>query len=174
MEDAPTLLLVEAIERLNPGAAIDLACGTGRNALYLADHGWDVTAIDGSARAIDLLRERSAAHGPKVHSRVADLTASEFELPCDTFDLVLIAFYFQRDLISKAKKATRPGALLAAIAHLQEPGAPPNEKWAASGELRRYFSDWDVLWEYEGPSRDPAHRRPVTEILARRTPSSVV
>ena len=38
----------------------------------------------------------------------------------------------------------------------------------APGELREFFKGWELLWEYEGPSRDPAHRRPVAELVARR------
>lgn len=166
-EDAPTILLVETVEKLAAGAAIDLACGAGRNALYLAERGWDVTAIDGSVRAVELLRERSAARRLQVHTEVADLTAPNFTLEPDTFDLVLIAYYLQRDLFVKAKAAVRPGGVVAAIAHTPEPGESWSEKRAAPGELRKFFRDWEILWEYEGPSRDPAHRRPVAEVVAR-------
>lgn len=166
-EDAPTILLVETVEKLAAGAAIDLACGAGRNALYLAERGWDVTAIDGSVRAVELLRERSAARRLQVHTEVADLTAPNFTLEPDTFDLVLIAYYLQRDLFVKAKAAVRPGGVVVAIAHTPEPGESWSEKRAAPGELRKFFRDWEILWEYEGPSRDPAHRRPVAEVVAR-------
>src|ERR1035437_1483741 len=44
----PTRLLMETAKHLEPGRALDLACGTGRNALWLAEHGWSVTAVDGS------------------------------------------------------------------------------------------------------------------------------
>jgi SAM-dependent methyltransferase len=167
-EHTPTLLVEEISEKLAPGIAIDLACGAGRNALYLAEKGWEVTAVDGSEKAVELVRLRSAARGVHVHTRVADLTAVEFAMPPDTFDLVLIAYYLQRDLFAKAKAAVRPGGVLVAIVHTPEPGEACSEKRAAPGELRTFFNDWSVLWEYEGPSRDPAHRRPVAEIAARR------
>jgi SAM-dependent methyltransferase len=166
-EDAPTILLIETVAKLAPGTAIDLACGAGRNALYLAERGWDVTAIDGSGTAIDLLRQRSAARGLHVDAKIADLTAPDFTIQPDAFDLVLIAYYLQRDLFAKAKKAVRPGGVVIAIAHTPEPGESWSEKRARPGELREFFRDWEILWEYEGPSRDPAHRRPVAEILAR-------
>ncbi len=168
-EDAPTILLVETAKKLPAGTAIDLACGAGRNALYLAERGWDVRAVDGSARAIELLQERSAARGLQVQTEVADLTAPNFTVRPDAFDLVLIAYYLQRDLFAKAKAAVRPGGLVLAIAHTPEPGETWSEKRARPGELREFFPDWEILWEYEGPSRDPAHRRPVAEIVARRS-----
>ena len=99
---------------------------------------------------------------------MADLTAPTFSLPPDAFDLILIAYYLQRDLFAKVKAAVRPGGVVVAIAHTPEPGEKWNEKRAAPGELREFFNDWELLWEYEGPSRDPAHRRPVSEIVTRR------
>jgi tellurite methyltransferase len=167
-EDVPTILLVEIADKLAPGTAIDLACGTGRNALYLAERGWAVTAVDGSQTAINLVNRRSAARDLQVYTEVADLTAPSFTMPADAFDLVVIAFYLQRDLFARVKPAVRPGGVVVAIAHTPESGEKWSEKRARPGELRGFFTGWDLLWEYEGPSRDPAHRRPVTEIVARR------
>ncbi len=167
-EDAPTMLVVEVAEKLAPGTAIDLACGAGRNALYLAERGWAVTAVDGSEKAIELVQQRAAARGLEVRTEVADLTAPDFILPQDTFDLILIAYYLQRDLFTKVKAAARPGGMVLAIAHTPEPGETWSEKRVRPGELRGFFNDWEVLWDYDGPSRDPAHRRPVAEIVARR------
>ena len=167
-EHAATILVVEIAEKLTPGTAMDLACGAGRNALYLAERGWAVTAVDGSEKAIELVQQRAAARGLEVHTQVADLTAPEFIMLPDTYDLVLIAYYLQRDLFAKVKTAVRPGGVFVAIVHTPDTG----ERWSAKrgrpGELRGFFNDWEVLWDYEGPSRDPAHRRAVAEIVARR------
>jgi tellurite methyltransferase len=171
-EDAPTILLVEIAEKLVPGIAIDLACGAGRNALYLAERGWTVTAVNGSQTAIEMAQMRAAARGLQVNTMVADLTAPNFTMPADAFDLILIAYYLQRDLFAKAKAAVRPGGAIVTIAHTPEPGETWSEKRAAPGELREFFQGWELLWEYEGPSRDPAHRRPVAEIVARRVLAS--
>ena len=64
----PHPLLVEAASKLTPGRALDLACGTGRNALWLAQHGWDVTAVDASPTAIETLR-----HGLERHFLIFDV-----------------------------------------------------------------------------------------------------
>jgi SAM-dependent methyltransferase len=89
-------------------------------------------------------------------------------MPSAEFDLVVIAFYLQRDLFRQVKQAVRPGGLVLAIVHTPEPGERWTEKRAAPGELRGFFTGWEILHDYEGPSRDPAHHRPVAEILARR------
>ncbi len=167
-DDAPTVLLVEIAQQLAPGTAIDLACGTGRNALYLAERGWKVTAVDGSETAIEIVRQRAAARNLEIDTTVADLISPGFTLPAHAFDLIVIAFYLQRDLFAKAKAALRPGGVILAIAHTPEPGEKWSEKRARPGELRGFFSGWEILSDYEGPSRDPAHRRPVAEIAARR------
>jgi tellurite methyltransferase len=173
-EDTATRLVVEVGEKLAAGTAIDLACGAGRNALYLAERGWSVTAVDGSKKAIELVQHSAAARGLSVHTKIADLTDPDFVMPLDTFDLALIAYYLQRDLFAKVKRAVRPGGVVIAIAHIPESGERWSEKRARPGELRGFFNDWELLWDYEGPSRDPAHRRPVAEIVARRTVSRVI
>lgn len=167
-EAKPTALVVAIVEKLVPGTAIDLACGAGRHALFLAERGWTVTAVDGSESAVELVRLHAAARGLDAHTKVADLTDPTFALPHEAFDLIVIAYYLQRDLFAKAKAAARPGGVVAAIVHTPEPGEAWSEKRAAPGELRGLFADWEILWDYEGPSRDPAHRRPVAEIAARR------
>jgi tellurite methyltransferase len=167
-EDEPTALVVETAAKLPPGIAIDLACGAGRNALYLAEKGWSVTAVDGSQTAVDFVRKRAATSGLTVQARVADLTSDSFKIPSGEFDLILIAYYLQRDLILRAKEAVRPGGLILSIVHTPETGENWTEKRAAPGELRGFFTGWEILHDYEGPSRDPAHRRPVAEIVARR------
>ena len=167
-EDAATILLVETLEKLAPGIAIDLASGAGRNAIYMAERGWTVTAVDGSERAIQLLDQRAAAHGVKVKTYVSDLTTSDFVMPPDTFNLVLIAYYLQRDLFAKVKAAVRPGGVVIATAHIPANGERWTEKRAAPGELQTFFKGWRILRDYEGASRDPIHKRPVAEIVAQR------
>lgn len=166
--EAPTSLLVETVKDLAPGKAIDLACGTGRHALYLAEKGWNVMTVDGSRTAIEIVKLRAAERRLAVRAEVADLTAGSFTLQRDAFDLVVIAYYLQRDLFEKAKAAVRPGGFVLAIVHTPETGEPCREKRARPGELRGFFAGWEILRDYEGPSRDPAHRRPVAEIVARR------
>jgi SAM-dependent methyltransferase len=71
----PAPLLVSAVAGIPAGRALDLACGTGRHAIYLAQHGWTVTAVDSAREAIGQLRERS---GPAVYSSLPFAWWSEF------------------------------------------------------------------------------------------------
>lgn len=167
--DAPSPLVVEFTRNLIPGAALDLASGPGRNALYLAEQGWRVTAIDGSPVAIDLLRERARERKVALYARVADLEAGEFELPKDTYDLVLSCYFFQRSLIPPMKSALRPGGVLIAIAHLSDADQPQGAATRAyPGELRDIFAGWRILHYREGEPGESCHRHGVAEVVAQR------
>ena len=76
-EVGPRQELMEVVEdgRLPPGRAIDLGCGTGANAIFLAQHGFEVTGIDFSPTAIRKAREAAASAGGSVDFEVGDLTA---------------------------------------------------------------------------------------------------
>lgn len=165
---SPTPLLVEAAARLSPGRALDLACGAGRNALWLAKNGWQVTAVDASSAAIGLLREQASAESLPVFAQVADLQAGDYQIAASSWDLIAICYYLQRDLFQPAKQGVMPGGLLVAVVHISEPGEPPKETRLERGQLAAYFEDWQTLHYYEGTPKDPRHRRAVAEIVARR------
>jgi SAM-dependent methyltransferase len=164
--EAPTPLLIDTANRLRPGNALDLACGTGRNALWLAGNGWRVTAVDGSPAAVKILSQRASACALNVDARTADLEKGEYRIEPSNWDLIIICYYLQRDLFEPAKRGLAPGGLLLAIAHIAEPGEEPTHKRLIRAELESYFHGWDILHRYEGEPNDPPHRRPVAEIVA--------
>ncbi len=67
--------VVEGRSALSPGRALDLGCGTGTHAVYLARHGWLVTGVDGVGRALGKARSRAAAAGVEVDWRRGDVSA---------------------------------------------------------------------------------------------------
>jgi tellurite methyltransferase len=165
--DVPRRVLVHA--RANaPGKALDLACGAGRNALWLAEHGWEVTAVDGAPAAIEILRARAAERGLRINAVIADLEKGEFEINPSRWGLVAMCYYLQRNLFEPAKRGVVPGGILICIVHLSEPGEEDSPHRLRSGELEKYFSDWEILHRHEGNPNDSAHRRSVAEIVARR------
>jgi tellurite methyltransferase len=161
----PTPLLIETASRLPPGKALDLACGTGRNALWLAEHDWQVTAVDGSPAAIEILRRKAPA---SLEARVADLERGEFQIEPAAWDLIAMCYYLQRDLFEPAKKGLVPGGIVLAIVHITEPGEEPTRTRARPGKLATYFHDCEILHYFEGKPNDEAHRRAVAEIVARK------
>jgi len=151
------------------GRALDLACGSGRNALYLAELGWNVTAVDGSSVALDVLRARARERALNVDIQTADLERGEFEIGSDKYDLILDCYYLQRDLFARMQAGVPPGGMIISIVHLadvdQPDGAP---KRAYPGELRKYFEGWTVLHYREGQPQEACHQRAVAEIVAIR------
>lgn len=165
---SPTPLVVETAQQLTPGRALDLACGTGRNALWLARQGWATSAIDGSAVAVTKLRSLADELGLKIDTSVADLTRADFQLEEAQWDLILMCYYLQRDLFPQVKKAVVPGGIVIAIVHRTDPGESPSETRLPAGELMEHFAGWQILHSREGSSADTDHRRSVAEIVAKR------
>ncbi len=168
LEATPTPLLTEAAMKLAPGKALDLACGTGRNALWLAEHGWSVTAVDGSAAAVEILRNRASDRGVMLDVKVADLERSEYQIEPSNWNLIAMCYYLQRDLFEPAKQGVVPGGILVSIVHITEPGEEPTAHRLRPGELETYFQGWEILHRREGKPNDTAHQRSVAEIVARR------
>jgi len=164
----PTKLVAQTARSLSPGKALDLACGTGRNALWLAQKGWNVTAVDGASAALQILGERARKENVNVETVRADLQKGEYNITPSYWDLITVCYYLQRDLIEPAKNGTRPGGLLLMVVHITEGDEQPTESRLRPGELTRYFTGWEILHNYEGKPDDPAHRRAVAEIVARR------
>jgi len=167
-EAAPNPLLAETCSKMPPGRALDLACGAGRNSIWLAERGWNVTAVDGAPSAIEILRSYAAKRGVVVDARVADLEKGGFEIGDCRWDLIAMCFYLQTSLFEPAKRGLRPGGLVLAIVHIAEPGEEVTGHRLRPGELKQYFDDCEILHYYEGKSNDAAHKRPVAEIVAKR------
>jgi 2-polyprenyl-3-methyl-5-hydroxy-6-metoxy-1,4-benzoquinol methylase len=116
----PNRFLVGEVAELAPGRALDLACGEGQNAIWLASLGWDVTGVDYSEVAIAKARTRAERDGVAVDFRCADLV--EFEPEPGAYDFVLI-FYLhispheRREVLAKATKALTPGGTLIFVGH---------------------------------------------------------
>lgn len=165
----PATLVVRFSRELEPGRALDLACGPGRNALYLAANGFEVTAVDGSSLAIEMLRTRARERRLAIDARVTDLERDEFTIEPDAYHLITDCYYLQRSLIPKMKLGARPGGLVISIVHLADADQPQGTpKRARPGELRAFFTDWKILHEYEGKSNEACHQRPVAEIVAQK------
>jgi tellurite methyltransferase len=165
---APAPLLIETAQRLAPGKALDLACGAGRHALWLAERGWRVTAVDGAPAAIEILLQRARERGLHVDARIADLEKGEYLIDPSSWDLIVMSYYLQRSLFDPAMQGLVPGGILIAIVHIAEPGEQPTATRLEPGALVRYLAGWEILHSYEGAPADPAHQRLVAEIVARR------
>lgn len=111
----PNVFVANRLADVEPGVGLDLASGEGRNAVWLAERGWDMTAVDFSSVALD----RGRALSDKVRFIEADVFSWE---PEGSFDLVLIA-YLQveaeplSDLVRRAREWLDPGGELFMVGH---------------------------------------------------------
>lgn len=170
----PAPLVVQFTRDLRPGEALDLACGPGRNALYLAERGWRVTAVDGSRVAIEILLARARERKLALETQVADLDSGEWGTPNDlfkgdSFDLVLSCYFLNRKLIPVMQSALRPGGVSILIAHVADADQLRGTATRAfPGELRELFHDWRILHYREGAPEESCHRRAVAELVAQK------
>ena len=103
--------LVEHRALLKTGRALDLAAGQGRNALYLVREGFEVEGWDRDEQGLDALSAKARACGLSIRTRVVDLER-EPSIPVETFDLVVVFYYLQRDLIPSIIQSLRPGGIV--------------------------------------------------------------
>lgn len=86
----PNQLLVDTVAKVAPGAALDIAMGQGRNALYLASRGWKVTGVDLSDEGVRAAREAAAARHLQLHAINADLET--YDLGVAKWELVTMIY----------------------------------------------------------------------------------
>ena len=116
----PNRFLVAETETLAPGRAIDLACGEGRNAVWLAERGWQAVGVDFSEVGLRKARELADSRGVNVEWVAADLL--DYRPDPHAFDLVLV-FYLQvpaadrRPILHAAVDAVAPGGTFLLVAH---------------------------------------------------------
>ncbi len=165
----PTGILGELLPLLPSGTALDLACGAGRNALFLAEHGLHVTAVDWSEAALNILeacarsrkipvfRTPIMKEAKRSSSAGIDLVQADLErieLPARSFDLILNIRYLQRSLFSQICRALRPKGMLLFETYTQAQldfcGGPRDPAHLLKvGELREAFPELHPLFYRE-------------------------
>jgi SAM-dependent methyltransferase len=171
----PSPVLRRYLDACPTGRALDLATGTGRNALFLASEGYRVDALDRSRAGLRLARE-SAREGD-VADRIEwiQADAEEYEFPTGTYDLVTISFYRAVDRFPDIKAALAPGGVLFVQHHLRTDedvaGGPDSDRYRfAANELLHACLDLTVLYYGERvEDRGDGKRSAVVEIVARNS-----
>ena len=155
------------------GLALDLAMGLGGNAKFLQSHGLRVVGVDVSSVAV--IRAKNSA--PGLMAIIADLNS--FYIPPDTFDVILIFLYLQRDLWEPMVRGLKLGGILF-IECLTEQILDihpeiDTDYLLKPGELMNIFSNSqigshvEILYSFEGwQSSGKSHPRPFADLIARR------
>lgn len=167
----PTQLLADWLPRLPPGRAFDVACGAGRNALFLARNGYAVDAADISAIALERARHSAADLDLDVNWLQLDFDTDP--LPRRRYDLIIMIRYVNHDLVPKLLGMLRGGGHFVCEQHLVSPHAaagPRNPAYRLQpGKLLELAGDADTVHYYEGLVQDPDGRHAaLAQLIARR------
>ncbi|HEY3515982.1 MAG TPA: methyltransferase domain-containing protein [Gammaproteobacteria bacterium] len=171
----PTALLADWLPRLPRGRALDVACGAGRNALYLAANGFSVTALDISSVALDRGRRAALDRGLAIEWLCADLDEDpERVLPAGDFDLIVWARYVHRTLMPHLVARLDLGGSLVCEQHLATDARVAGPTSAgfrlAPGELRASAQGLRIDHSYEGLAVDPDGRSvALTQLIGTKT-----
>lgn len=151
----PDDLLRDHADLLAGGLALDLACGRGQNALWLAAHSYAVLGVDGSRIALCGARKEALLRGLGRRALFVQADLDVWRPPANAFDLIAVFRFLDRSLFPYLRRALRPGGLLFyATRHRgvlrRRPDATP-EYLLRRGELPAYFTGWEVVRHEEGP-----------------------
>ena len=116
----PNRFLVEELQALAPGRALDVACGEGRNAVWLASKGWHVTGVDFSRAGLAKAQRLATGRGVEVAWVEADVV--EWQPPSASFDVVVVLYLHlpaeqRRQALARAAAALAPGGILLVVGH---------------------------------------------------------
>jgi 2-polyprenyl-3-methyl-5-hydroxy-6-metoxy-1,4-benzoquinol methylase len=165
-----SLFLQRECARLPVGRALDVACGDGRNALYLAQQHFAVDGIDIALAGLMRARHEAQRRGLSARFIQADLDA--FALPARRYDVVMNVRYLNRRLLPSLKNAVRAGGMIVFETFLREQadiGHPRNPDFLLErGELERLFQDFNVLAYEEGLFQTEKDRAFLARLLAQR------
>ena len=156
--ETPDPLLQRLLDRSLPlpqgRAALDVACGAGRNSVWLAEQGWDVFGCDVSLEGLRVAAQLARTRGVTLKLFCADLDT--LSLPRERFDLIVVFFYLQRSLFEVFQSALRPGGLLIYRTYVADLAAPEGVLLAGGdnpahvlqpGELAAAFAGFRILHE---------------------------
>jgi len=167
----PERLLEQHVHLLGgQGLALDLACGVGHNALYLARCGYEVLAVDGSIEALRYGRAAAHAAGLAVQFVVADL--EQFALPASGFDVAVVFRFLDRTLFPALVRSLRAGGVLMYQTYntnwlRERPGFNPSYL-LKPGELAVHLSELEPV----AGNDDPHLNEPLSYWIARRPAES--
>lgn len=169
----PTALLADWAPRLPKGKALDVACGAGRNALFLAAAGFTVDAVDISNVGLERARQAAADRGLRVRFLAGDLEDPEGALPDAQYDLIVWVRYVNAGLMPHLIRRLAPNGHLLCEQHLATTadvvGPRSPEFRLQPNELLRSVLDLVVVHYFEGIVVDPDGRpAALAQVVARR------
>jgi 2-polyprenyl-3-methyl-5-hydroxy-6-metoxy-1,4-benzoquinol methylase len=168
----PNPFLKKYIHLLPKGKALDMATGEGRNAVFLAQHGFEVDAVDISEKGLKKARKLAREKGVKVNTLLVDL--DDYQIEKDRYDLIADFYFLKRRLIPRIRKGLKKGGKVIFETYILEhrtlaTGGPKQAKYFLKpNELLRFFKDFRVLLYREGIFREGGRRKAIASLIAEK------
>ncbi|MEZ5454456.1 MAG: methyltransferase domain-containing protein [Thiothrix sp.] len=156
-----------------PGKGLDIGCGSGRDLVYLASHGWEMTGIDYMEAALQRAQALAATRQVSIRTECRDLetgTDPFVDYAAASFDLICVARYLHRPLFPWIKRLLKPGGIVIYQTFMQgcettEIGRPRNPNFLLrAGELAEHFAGAEILLDEVETLADG---RPVSAFICR-------
>ncbi len=151
------------------GRALDVPSGSGRNALYMAENGFDVDAVDISGSALKIVSESARERGLEIRTHETDL--DEGSPPGPPYQLLVSCFFLNRNIIPRMKEWVADDGFVVFEQHMVTPlevQGPASSQWRVQpNELLQLFSDFRVVHYEEGIFKHERNGSERTNALAR-------
>lgn len=167
--DEPSDLLEGIVDTLPDGRALDVATGGGRNAIFLAERGYEVTGIDISEEGLEIARERAAKRGISERTEFVQGDVESYEFSTNVYDLIVVSYYYSLNALPDLKRALAPGGVLLYEHRLRPPDDDSHRFRFRPNDLLRACLDLRII-QYGEPveiSEDSAD----VQLLARKANS---
>jgi 2-polyprenyl-3-methyl-5-hydroxy-6-metoxy-1,4-benzoquinol methylase len=171
----PNPFLKKHIRLLPRGKALDIATGEGKNAVFLAQQGFEVDAVDISEKGLKKARKLAREKGVKINTSLIDL--DQYPIEKEQYDLIADFYFLKRRLIPRIKKGLKKGGKLIFQTYLLEhralgTGGPKQAKYFLKpNELIKLFGDFRILFYREGIFREGGRKKAVASIIAEKIPA---
>jgi SAM-dependent methyltransferase len=169
----PNPFLKRHIHLLPKGRALDVATGEGRNAVFLAQNGFDVDAVDISQKGLKKARKLAREKGVKINTFLVDL--DQYPIAKERYDLIANFYFLKRSLIPRIRKGLKKGGRVVFETYLLEHrtlgvGGPKQAKYFLKpNEPLRLFRNFRILFYREGIFREGGRRKAVASLIAEKT-----
>ena len=137
---------------IEPCKVLDLGCGHGRNSLYLAQQGFEVTAVDKDVPSIRTLLQVKEVEDLELQAGIYDINSASLEQDYDWIISTVVFMFLERnrvsDIIHNVQERTRTGGynLIVAAMDTEDAPCPMNFSFTfGAGELKEYYRDWELV-----------------------------
>jgi len=168
----PNPFLKKNIRFLPQGKALDIAAGEGRNAVFLAQQGFEVDAVDISEKGLKKAQKLARKKGVKINTSLIDL--DQYPIGKEQYDLIANFYFLKRRLIPRIKRGLKKGGKVIFETYILEhrelgTGGPKQAKYFLKpNELIKLFRDFRILFYREGIFREGGRKKAVASLIAEK------